>query len=54
MACTALHNWVRIKEGDRADILLKSEDNSGKRTLDIQPVVEYPEGTITSKKIDIF
>lgn len=54
LACTALHNWVRIKEGDRADILLKSEDNSGKRTPDIQPVVEYPEGTITSKKIDTF
>jgi hypothetical protein len=54
LACTALHNWVRFREGDKADILLESEGNSEKRVQDIQPAIEYPEGTITSKKMDAF
>jgi len=53
LACTALHNWVRSIEGDTADILLK-EDSLDKRPQDVQPVVEYPEGTITSKRMDAF
>jgi hypothetical protein len=54
LACTALHNWVRFIEGDAADILLESEVDLKKRTLDIQPAIEYPEGVVTSKKMDAF
>jgi hypothetical protein len=53
-ACTALHNWVRFSEGDRADILLESESTLGKKVQDIQPAIVYPEGAITSKKMDAF
>ena len=54
LACTALHNWVRSKEGDRADIFLEKETNSGKKAQDIQPVIVYPERAVTSKKMDNF
>ena len=53
LACTALHNWVRFIEGDIANILLNESDLE-KRVQDIQLVVEYLEGAVTSKKIDAF
>jgi hypothetical protein len=54
LTCIALYNWVRFIKGDVANILLESEANLKKRTLDIQPAIEYPEGVVTSKKMDAF
>ena len=51
LACTTLHNWVRLKEGNRADFWLETEPNVFE---DIQPAVIYPQGMITSKKMDIY
>jgi hypothetical protein len=53
LACVALHNWVRSKEGDRADIYLDTEREGG-RSQDIQPAIVYPQGVVTSKKMDTF
>jgi hypothetical protein len=53
LACTALHNWVRSIEGDTANILL-DESSLDRPPRDIQPLVEYPKGAITSKKMDAF
>ena len=52
IACTALHNWVRYREGEKADFWLETE--SGRNISNIQPAVVYPEGSTTSKRIDIF
>jgi hypothetical protein len=54
LACIALYNWVRFIERDAADIFLESEVDLKKRTLDIQPAIEYPKRVITSKKMDAF
>jgi hypothetical protein len=54
LACTALHNWVWFIEGDAADNLLNKVISSEERPWDIQPAVEYPKDTITSKRIDAF
>ena len=53
LACVALHNQVRSKEGDRADIYLDAE-REGEGSQDIQPAIVYPQGVVTSKKIDTF
>jgi hypothetical protein len=53
LACVALYNWVRSKEGDRADIYLDTE-REGERSQDIQPAIVYPQGVVTSKKMDTF
>jgi hypothetical protein len=55
LACTALHNWVRFHEGLNADILLEKESNASRTAREsIQPAVVYPEGVISSKKMDKF
>jgi hypothetical protein len=51
LACLGLHNWVRSIEGEKADFWLDTEKST---FIDIQPVVAYPEGTITSRKMDKF
>jgi hypothetical protein len=43
-----------IEEGAQADIYLESEGDSREKAQDIQPAVVYPEGVITSKRIDAF
>jgi hypothetical protein len=53
LACTALYNWVRSIEGDTANILL-DKSSLDRPPRDIQPLVEYPKGAITSKKMDAF
>jgi hypothetical protein len=55
LACTGVHNWVRGIEGQNADILLDSDilGKGGVREA-IQPSILYPEGVITSKKMDNF
>jgi DDE superfamily endonuclease len=52
IACTALHNWVRNKEGERADFWLETE--AERNISNIQPAVVYPEGSTTSRRMDIF
>jgi len=52
LACCAIHNFVRQREGESADILLESEDQEPLR--DVQPAVRYPEGQVSSKKMDKF
>jgi hypothetical protein len=55
LACTGLHNWVRSIEGINADILLEKEPRGDiGAEASIQPAVVYPEGVVTSKKMDIF
>jgi hypothetical protein len=54
LGCTALHNWVRSIEGDKADIFLEAENDEDNGLRDIQPVVPYPTGIVTSKKMDTF
>jgi hypothetical protein len=55
LACMALHNWVRSKEGPNADILLEPESITTRRAREqVQPAVIYPEGTVSSKKMDAF
>lgn len=55
LACMALYNWVRSKEGLNADILLEPESVTTRRAREqVQPAVIYPEGTVSSKKMDAF
>lgn len=55
LACTALHNWVRSVEGTNADIYLERESHKeGGEKESVQPVVDYPEGVVTSKTMDRF
>jgi hypothetical protein len=54
LACTGLHNWVRLEEGANADIYLESEGDLREKAQDIQPAVGYPEGAVTSKRMDAF
>jgi hypothetical protein len=55
LACIALHNWVRQKEGRSADCLLEPETAQQRGVRERkQPNIEYPEGVITSKKMDKF
>lgn len=51
LACITLHNWVRLKEGNKADFWLDTEPNNT-TSEDVQPAVLYPQGMITSKKMD--
>jgi hypothetical protein len=51
LACCTLHNWVRSREGEKADQFL---DLQSMPLEDIQPVIAYPQGSITSKKMDQF
>ena len=52
LACCALHNFVRSIEGDSADILLEKEPQEPQ--VDIQPAIKYPEGQVSSKRMDKF
>jgi hypothetical protein len=51
LACCTLHNWVRSKEGKEADNSLNLQSIP---VEDIQPAVAYPQGSISSKKMDQF
>jgi len=50
LACCALHNFVRLIKGENIDILLATESQLPPQ--DTQPVVVYPNGQISSKKMD--
>jgi hypothetical protein len=55
LACCTIHNWVRTIEGVNADILLENESATSRRSREaVQPLVEYPEGVVTNKKMDKF
>jgi hypothetical protein len=54
LACCTLHNWVRLKEGSRADIWLDIEGDKRKAKVDIQPAVIYPISSQSSRKMDRF
>lgn len=53
LACCTLHNFVRRREGSYADILLDSEVAKVGNTI-VQPVVGFPVGVISSKRMDQF
>lgn len=53
IACCMIHNYIRLIEGEKADILLDTETQTP--IPNIQPAVAYPEeGTTSSKKMDKF
>jgi hypothetical protein len=52
LACVALHNWVRSKEGEKAYILVETE--KPRPGTDIQPLVIYPVDAITSNRMVTF
>jgi hypothetical protein len=53
LACFTIHNFVRSKEGEKADLWLETEDN--RPPLNIQPAVVYPTTTVvSSRKMDRF
>jgi len=55
LACCTLHNWVRSLEGVNADVLLEQESDASRRSrASVQPAVAYPDGAVTSKKMDKF
>lgn len=54
LACATLHNYVRSIEGEKADRWLDTEPEPQQPIIDIQPVVNYPVGSTSSKKMDKF
>jgi hypothetical protein len=55
LACMALHNYVRSKEGPNADMYLEPESTATRRAREqVQPAIVYPEGVVGSKKMDKF
>jgi hypothetical protein len=54
LACTGLHNWVRSEEGIMADKFLETGRDTIVIAEDIQPVIMYPAGSNTSKRMDNF
>jgi hypothetical protein len=53
LACCILHNFVRLVKESNADTRLDLEVDKG-GDQDIQPAIAYPEGSISSKKMDKF
>jgi len=53
LACCTLYNFVQRREGSYADILLDSEVAKVGNTT-VQPVVGFPVGVISSKRMDQF
>jgi len=53
IACCIVHNFVRSIEGVVADAWLDTETQRGSST-NIQPVVGFPVGVVSSKKMDQF
>ena len=54
LACSGLHNWVRGIEGPNADIFLEADTEDKRANEATQPSIIYPEGVVTSKKMDGF
>jgi hypothetical protein len=52
LACATLHNYVQSIEGEKADRWLDIEPQQ--LIIDIEPVVNYPIGSTSSKKMDKF
>ena len=53
-ACVALHNWVRLHEGNTADHFLDEEQNSQVVPRDVQPTTELPQEGMRSGRMGDF
>jgi hypothetical protein len=51
LACCTLHNFVRSREGDKADFYLATQSII---VNNIQPAVSFPIGQVSSKEMDRF
>ncbi len=54
LAYYTLHNFVQSIEGKYTDVWLDTESLGEEQSRDIQPIVDFPKGVISSKKMGQF